>query len=84
MSASIRQTIQSQFQQAAEEQHRKLAPMTDDLPLMDSGLDSLCFAIVVARLEEELGFDPFSATDVRFPITLGEFVAFYENGLPKT
>ena len=35
---------------------------------MDSGLDSLCFAIVVARLEDSLGYDPFSvAEDVAFP-----------------
>ena len=31
----------------------------DDLVLLDSGLDSLCFAILVARLEDELGVDPF-------------------------
>jgi acyl carrier protein len=47
---------------------------------MDSGLDSLCFAIVVARLEDALGFDPFGATeDARFPVTLGDFIAFYED-----
>ena len=39
----------------------------------------LCFAIIVATLEDELGFDPFSASDdVYFPVTLGDFVTFYE------
>ncbi len=47
---------------------------------MDSGLDSLCFAIVVARLEDALGFDPFGTNDdARFPVTLGDFIAFYED-----
>jgi acyl carrier protein len=47
---------------------------------MQSGLDSLCFAIVVARLEDELGFDPFRATeDTTFPVTVGDFIKFYEN-----
>jgi hypothetical protein len=47
---------------------------------LESGLDSLCFAIIVARLEDALTFDPFSAAeDVDFPITLGEFISFYES-----
>jgi hypothetical protein len=57
-----------------------LAPLTDDVSLLESGLDSLCFAVVVARLEDVLGVDPFSeAEDARFPVTLGDFIRFYEN-----
>jgi acyl carrier protein len=49
---------------------------------MESGLDSLCFAILVARLEDALGADPFtSAASTRFPVTIGEFIAFYDGGL---
>jgi hypothetical protein len=70
----------SQFEQVAREQNRKLAPLSNDLVLMDSGLDSLCFAIVVARLEDSIGVDPFSASeDARFPVTLGDFITFYED-----
>jgi acyl carrier protein len=75
---SVRTEIISQFKQVAMEQSKKLAPLSDDLPLLDSGLDSLCFAIIVARLEDTLGIDPLSAEDVRFPVTLGDFVRFYE------
>jgi acyl carrier protein len=50
---------------------------------MESGLDSLCFAMIVARLEEELGFDPFAATNVRFPVTVGEFIQCYESASVK-
>ena len=79
MSASIRATIVSQFEQVAAEQRHKLAPLSDERPLMESGLDSLAFAIVVARLEDLLGVDPFSASeDAQFPVTFGDFVRMYE------
>jgi aryl carrier-like protein len=77
---SIRLTITSQIEQVAQEQRVKLPPLADDLVLLDSGLDSLGFAILVARLEDALGFDPFTASDdVYFPVTLGDFVRVYEN-----
>ena len=79
MSPSIRTTIVSQFEQVAVEQRHKLVPLTDERPLMESGLDSLAFAIVVARLEDLLGIDPFSASDdTQFPVTFGDFVKMYE------
>jgi acyl carrier protein len=76
---SARSTITSHFEQVAAEQKRRLARLTDDLKLLDSGLDSLSFALVVARLEQSLGFDPFDEyDDVKFPVTFGEFVKLYE------
>jgi acyl carrier protein len=76
---SVRETVTQQFQQVAGEQKRKLAPLTDNLKLLDSGLDSLSFALIVARLEDALGFDPFDTDDdVKFPVTFGEFVRLYE------
>lgn len=78
--AAIKSTIISHFENVAAEQRLKLAPLTDDRPLLDAGLDSLGFAIVVARLEDALGVDPFNVTtDVRFPVTFGDFVRLYEN-----
>jgi len=76
---SIRLTIISQIESVAAEQKKKIAPLKDDLVLAESGLDSLCFAILVARLEDELGADPFTASDeVYFPTTLREFIELYE------
>ena len=76
---TIRSMITAQMQSVAAQQNKSLAPLSDDLVLLDCGLDSLCFAILVARLEDELGFDPFSTDDdVYFPTTFGDFVAFYE------
>jgi acyl carrier protein len=77
---SIKATVISQVQKVATEQHANLPPLTDDLVLIDSGLDSLGIAILVARLEETLGFDPFTESeDVAYPVTLGDFVRFYEH-----
>jgi acyl carrier protein len=80
MSMSIRLTILEQLKQIAHEQKKSLAPLNDDLPLLESGLDSLCFAILVARLEDVVGVDPFTTSeDAAFPSTVGEFIHFYEH-----
>jgi acyl carrier protein len=76
---SVRSTIISQIEQVARDQKKRLAPLTDNLPLLESGLDSLAFAVLVARLEEILGIDPFTASsEVYYPTTLGDFISFYE------
>jgi acyl carrier protein len=76
---SVRSTVTTQFEQVAREQSRKLARLSDELKLLDSGLDSLSFALIVMRLEEALGFDPFDdADEVSFPVTFGDFVRLYE------
>ena len=79
MAQRIRTAIISEFQQIASEQHYKLAPLTDDRPLMETGLDSLALAVVVARLEDSFGIDPFNTSEaVQFPVTFGDFVEMYE------
>ena len=56
-----------------------LAPLSDQLKLVQSGLDSLSFAIIVARLEDSLGVDPFIAAETEvLPVTFGDFVRLYE------
>ena len=76
----VKTEIIAQFVQVARENDKRLAPLTDDLELFDSGLDSLCFAVIVSRLEEALGVDPFTVSDdAFFPVTFGELVSFYEN-----
>ena len=77
---SVRSRIFSLMQQIAQEQKLTLPPLQDDLALDETGFDSLAFAILVARLEDDLGIDPFTiAEDVAFPSTIGEFVKVYEN-----
>jgi acyl carrier protein len=80
---SVKSEILSLFKEVASEQQRTLAPLSDDLGLLESGLDSLCFAIIVARLEDRLGLDPFSAIeDDGFPVTVGDFIKLYEDAAP--
>jgi acyl carrier protein len=77
---SSRLTILNNIREVAAEQGKTLAPLNDDQPLMESGLDSLCFAILVARLEDALGADPFTTSEsMRFPNTVGELIAFYDD-----
>lgn len=78
-SRDVRRAVTESFQRTAIAQARTLAPLTDELVLVDSGLDSLCFAIIVAQLEDELGLDPFSdLDDALFPVNFAEFVQLYE------
>ena len=77
---TIRETIVATFGEVAKEQNRSLPPLTDDVKLLKLDLDSLCMAVIVARLEASLGADPFSSGDnVVFPTSFGDFVALYEN-----
>lgn len=77
---SVRSKVLDNIRQVAAEQEQTLAPLTDDLVLLESGLDSLCFAILVARLEGELGVDPFTASEeIVFPVTLGQFIRLYDD-----
>lgn len=79
---TVRDTILAEMKRIAAEQKKTLGPLDDDASLMTCGLDSLGFAVLVARLEEQLGTDPFSeADDVALPVTIGDLVAFYERAL---
>lgn len=77
---SIREAIVAQIKELIADSGKPQPPLTDSLALLDSGLDSLGIAILVARLEETLGFDPFTQSDdVFYPVTVGDFIRFYEN-----
>lgn len=74
--ATIRQIFKETFEENVE---GVVAPdLNADTILLETGLDSLGFAIVVARLEEEFNFDPFSlAENARYPVTFSDFVQSY-------
>jgi acyl carrier protein len=79
MGMSVRSTVTTIFAQVARDQRRTLVPLSDDLKLLESGLDSLSVAIIVVKLEDEMGFDPFISDEpVEFPATFGDFVRLYE------
>ncbi len=78
--STTRFVILNSLERIALQQSKRLQPLHDDLPLLDTGLDSLCIAILVAVLDDELGIDPFSSGDeVAFPVTVGDFIALYEH-----
>jgi acyl carrier protein len=75
----IRTIVLSEIQQLAEAEQKSVPELKDDLVLLKSGMDSLMLAILVARLEEKLGLDPFTdSADVFYPVTLGDFINAYE------
>ena len=76
---SVKNAVADLMLEVARDHKKTLAPLNDNLVLVESGLDSLCFAILVARLEDQLGVDPFTASDeVQFPVTFGDFVRLYD------
>ena len=81
----MRKKIENIFIEVFQREVRgqKIPELNDELVLLESGLDSLGFAILVVELESQLGFDPFSLSDESFyPRTFGEFVTFYEANKP--
>jgi hypothetical protein len=77
---SIRATILEEIGRIAALHNKKLAVLTDQLPLLESGLDSLCIAVLVASLDDALELDPFAEDEnLAFPVTLGDFIQLYEN-----
>ena len=77
---SVMDVVKAEMTRVAQEQNRPLAPLTDDLVLLESGLDSLSFAILVAGLEDKLGVDPFTGREAReFPATLADFARCYQD-----
>ena len=81
---AVRAAVAASFEQTAQAQARTLQALSDDLVLVDSGLDSLCFALIVAQLEDDLGVDPFSdLDDAFFPVSFGEFVQLYSTAVER-
>jgi len=78
---NIREIVLAAFKERLIESGITSPPeLKDDLVLLESGLDSLGFAVLVVQLEAELGYDPFVLMDMPvYPQTLGEFIKIYED-----
>ena len=76
----IREKVIELIVQLLDEDHLDYKELTDESVLLDTGLDSLGFAVLVARLEDSLGYDPFTSLQVAtYPRTVAEFVKIYED-----
>jgi len=83
---NIKETIKETYLEVVEQTGNELLvpKLIDSVVLLESGLDSLGFAILVATLDEKLEFDPFTMMDEPFyPSTFGEFVEIYEKMNPN-
>lgn len=83
---NLENDIRRVFAEVWEIENGSDAPaLMPDTILLETGLDSLGFAIFVSSLDEALGYDPFTLSeDAFYPQTFAEFVAFYERYRPKT
>ncbi len=62
-----------------DEEDLDVPEFSDEMVLLDSDLDSLGYAVLVTRLEDDLGYDPFSLMDEpAYPVTFGDLVEIYE------
>lgn len=78
---SIRDCILQELESSIMHTRRSDTPLSinDNSVLLETGLDSLAFAVLVARLEKNLGYDPFTLDpNPTYPHTLGEFIEMYE------
>lgn len=75
----IRQTIYGKVKEIAEQQRKSICLVTDDTQLLESGLDSLCIAILIASLDDALDLNPFDIDDAVMPDTFGELIQMYEH-----
>ena len=80
----LREIILEQLAELFEEDEIPMPVITDATVLLETDLDSLGFAVLVTRLEELLGFDPFSMLDEPvYPTTFKDFVDVYEENPPE-
>jgi len=81
---NLHEKITIAIQEIANMRGTEVVNLVNETILLESGLDSLGFAILVAKLEEELGYDPFALMDLPiYPRTYGDFIEIYQRFAPK-
>ena len=81
---NLRAVIIDEISKIAEERGLTVGVLDDETVLLESGLDSIGFAVLVVRLEQELGYDPFTMiNEPVYPKRLRDFVEIYQSVAPK-
>jgi hypothetical protein len=76
----IKSIVFGEIVRIAKLHNKPLVPLSADLALQDSGLDSLCIAVLIVCLNDRTGYDPFDRDDEgSVPVTVGDIVRLYEN-----
>ena len=83
---NIRNEIEKVFKRACEKRNVQFPDViSDESVLLEIGLDSLGFTVLVTDLEMKLGYDPFMLMDEPFfPRTFRELVDIYEKFMEVT
>jgi acyl carrier protein len=80
----IRKVITDAITELLKEEGVEAPTLNDDTILLSTELDSLGFAVLVVRLEEYLGYDPFtSMKEAIYPKTLKDLIEIYEQNKPE-
>lgn len=76
---SLRLNLITEMERIAQEHGKRLPLLADDVILLETEFDSLCFALLVAGMEDQAGLDPFSEMDMEdLPVTVGDLIALYD------
>jgi len=81
MQSTPRQIVADTICEVLSDRGRPTPALSDEMSLFADGigLDSLDFATLVVRLEQQTGYDPFRSGDQeQLPRSLGELVSIYE------
>jgi acyl carrier protein len=81
-----RRAIEEEIVVVLKESGGEVPAITDSSALMRGGLglDSMDFAVLVVRLEQRLGCDPFNSAELeQFPTTVGELTSLYDKTRAK-
>jgi acyl carrier protein len=75
---SIREIVYDQVRRVAEQQRKTLPLIADDVRILESGLDSLGVAVLIANLDDEFNVNAFDDDDAAIPVTYGDLVQVYQ------
>lgn len=83
MSENLRTALIAAIVASVPVSNKKLAvEFQDAQKLSNLGLDSLGFALTIAKMEDEFGVDPFSvASEILYPETFGEMLKLYNQSI---
>lgn len=78
---SVRAVIYAHVASIAEQNRKTLPPLTDSLVILDTAFDSLCYALLVATLDDEYNVSPLDQDGVEAPVTFGDLIRLYQQAV---
>lgn len=76
---SLKAILIAEMERIARENDKRLPPLDEGVVILETDFDSLCFALLVAGMEDRTGLDPFAEMDMAdLPVTVGDLAALYD------